>query len=82
MSIKRNKRCDLTVTSLFFFSLTVFNLLKQPFQLSIVILTTFQNLVGAPCSLDVTSNEALLSFNVDGEQQLYELSEGNHSLFK
>jgi len=39
-------------------------------------------MMGAPCSLDVTSNEALLSFNVDGEQQLYELSEGNHSLFK
>ena len=39
-------------------------------------------MMGAPCSLDVTSNEALLSFNVDGEQQLYELSEWNHSLFK
>ena len=39
-------------------------------------------MMGAPCSLDVASNEALLSFNVDGEQQLYELSEGNHSLFK
>ena len=39
-------------------------------------------MMGAPCSLDVTSNEALLSFNVDGEQQLYELSEGNHLLFK
>lgn len=39
-------------------------------------------MVGAPCSLDVTSSEALLSFNIDGEQQLYELSGESHPLFK
>jgi muramoyltetrapeptide carboxypeptidase len=39
-------------------------------------------MVGAPCSLDVTSSETLLSFNIDGEQQLYELSGESHPLFK
>ena len=37
---------------------------------------------GAPCSLDVTTEKAVLTFNVSGDRQPYEIKETTPQLYK
>ena len=39
-------------------------------------------LEGAPCSLDVTPDDALLSFDVEGDKQLYEIKKEPSQIMK
>ena len=37
---------------------------------------------GAPCTLDVTTEKSVLTFNIDGERQSYSLANESQQLFK